>query len=224
MDDTETTLYYLQSRYYDPKLGRFLNADAFASTGQGLLGNNMFVYCNNNPAIYTDPSGTVPWILRIAFNDNVAQEANDNSESKRDVTEEVMSALTKACRRARRMRSIMNALDLEYTAAEGIKYIEFYKLVNHSAPWDIKREKPWQETIGTSYPGQNAELAFNGTTMTPEMLGNYSYGYLGHAYGIPLPILIAGSYYAAGFPTEGNALSNEIWDWGYVIQGYRDSY
>ena len=40
--DTETGLYYLQSRYYDPEVGRFINADSFASTGQGLLGNNMF--------------------------------------------------------------------------------------------------------------------------------------------------------------------------------------
>ena len=30
--DTETKLYYLQSRYYDPEIGRFINADAFAST------------------------------------------------------------------------------------------------------------------------------------------------------------------------------------------------
>ena len=55
--DTETGLYYLQSRYYDPKVGRFINADAFASTGQGVLGNNMFAYCGNNPVNYSDPSG-----------------------------------------------------------------------------------------------------------------------------------------------------------------------
>ena len=47
--DPETKLYFLQSRYYDPELGRFVNADAFASTGQGILGNNMFAYCGNNP-------------------------------------------------------------------------------------------------------------------------------------------------------------------------------
>jgi len=57
--DQETGLYYLQSRYYDPEIGRFINADAFTSTGQGLLGNNMFAYCNNNPATYKDPSGTL---------------------------------------------------------------------------------------------------------------------------------------------------------------------
>ena len=46
--DTETDLSYLQSRYYDPAVGRFINADALVSTGQGLLGNNMFAYCLND--------------------------------------------------------------------------------------------------------------------------------------------------------------------------------
>ena len=59
--DSETGLYYLQSRYYDPELGRFLNADAFASTGQGVLGNNMFAYCWNNPVMGYDPSGMINW-------------------------------------------------------------------------------------------------------------------------------------------------------------------
>jgi len=55
--DTETGFYYLQSRYYDPVVGRFLNADAFVSTGQGILGNNMFAYCGNNPVARIDPTG-----------------------------------------------------------------------------------------------------------------------------------------------------------------------
>lgn len=57
--DEETELYYLQSRYYDPEMGRFINADVFASTGQGLLGNNMFAYCGNNPVCFSDPSGHI---------------------------------------------------------------------------------------------------------------------------------------------------------------------
>ena len=56
--DAETGLYYLQSRYYDPETCRFINADAFASTGQGVLGANMFAYCLNNPINLSDPSGT----------------------------------------------------------------------------------------------------------------------------------------------------------------------
>ena len=55
--DEEIQLYYLQSRYYNPTMGRFINADSFASTGQGVLGNNMFAYCNNNPVMHSDPSG-----------------------------------------------------------------------------------------------------------------------------------------------------------------------
>jgi RHS repeat-associated protein len=53
----ETGFYYLQSRYYDPALGRFLNADSYASTGQGFLGYNMFAYCENNPVNGEDPRG-----------------------------------------------------------------------------------------------------------------------------------------------------------------------
>ena len=57
--DTESGLYYLQTRYYDPAVGRFINADGYTSTGQGFLGNNMYAYCLYNPISYTDPSGNV---------------------------------------------------------------------------------------------------------------------------------------------------------------------
>ena len=49
----------MSTRYYNPNLGRFINADTFAATGQGLLGNNMFAYCNNNPVVHNDPTGMI---------------------------------------------------------------------------------------------------------------------------------------------------------------------
>ena len=55
--DTETGLYYLQSRYYNPETGRFINADGYVTTGQGLTSNNMFAYCGNNPVFRTDKNG-----------------------------------------------------------------------------------------------------------------------------------------------------------------------
>ena len=55
--DQEYGFYYLQSRYYDSELGRFINSDVFASTGQGILGNNMYSYCGGNPVIRRDNSG-----------------------------------------------------------------------------------------------------------------------------------------------------------------------
>ena len=55
--DSELGFYYLNSRYYDPSVGRFINADALVSTGQGILGYNMFAYCNNNPVTNIDHLG-----------------------------------------------------------------------------------------------------------------------------------------------------------------------
>ena len=65
--DEETGLYYLQSRYYDPQTGRFINADSFASTGQGIIGFNMFAYCANSPVNYKDTLGfAVETVLDVA--------------------------------------------------------------------------------------------------------------------------------------------------------------
>ena len=64
--DTETGLYYLQSRYYDPVVGRFVNADGLISTGRGFIGTNMFAYCLNNPANLVDPYGNCPYNGTIA--------------------------------------------------------------------------------------------------------------------------------------------------------------
>ena len=61
--DTDLGMYYLQSRYYDAKICRFISADSYISTGQGILGNNMFAYCNNNPVNYYDPCGNKFWEL-----------------------------------------------------------------------------------------------------------------------------------------------------------------
>ena len=63
--DQEIGYYYLQSRYYNPEIGRFINADGLISTGQGLLGNNMFAYCGNNPVTRIDPLG-FSWISDVS--------------------------------------------------------------------------------------------------------------------------------------------------------------
>ena len=55
--DQETGFYYLNSRYYDSAVGRFISADDYPTTGQGLIGNNMFAYCGNNPVSREDDGG-----------------------------------------------------------------------------------------------------------------------------------------------------------------------
>ena len=64
--DTETELYYIANRYYNPEIGRWINGDAFVSTGQGFIGNNMFAYCLNNPIMMTDISGNFPFFAITA--------------------------------------------------------------------------------------------------------------------------------------------------------------
>ena len=56
--DTETRLYYLQSRYYDATLCRFLNRDNVNYLEpESIHGLNLYAYCNNNPVMFADPSG-----------------------------------------------------------------------------------------------------------------------------------------------------------------------
>ena len=56
--DTETGLYYLQSRYYNPEISRFISRDdASLHKGQTGVSANLYAYANNNPVIYGDPDG-----------------------------------------------------------------------------------------------------------------------------------------------------------------------
>ena len=58
----ETGLYYLQSRYYNPAYGRFLNADdtdILEVTKGTIHGANLFAYCNNNPVMNVDYCGGI---------------------------------------------------------------------------------------------------------------------------------------------------------------------
>jgi len=58
--DEEISYYYCNTRYYQPMIGRWLNADHVAfldPEGTGEL--NLFGYCVNNPVMYSDPSGEI---------------------------------------------------------------------------------------------------------------------------------------------------------------------
>lgn len=58
--DNETGMYYLQSRYYEPGFGRFINADdpqIALETKEETDGTNLFAYCCNDPVNNVDPSG-----------------------------------------------------------------------------------------------------------------------------------------------------------------------
>ncbi len=57
--DSETGLYYLQSRYYNPEWGRFINADAISALTHDLnrYNKNLYAYCDSNPNVRQDYDG-----------------------------------------------------------------------------------------------------------------------------------------------------------------------
>ena len=66
--DNETGFYYLQTRYYDPTICRFINADNYELIAQLMSSKelNMYAYCRNNPIMYKDETGE-GWILALVI-------------------------------------------------------------------------------------------------------------------------------------------------------------
>ncbi|MDY3990003.1 MAG: RHS repeat-associated core domain-containing protein, partial [Massilioclostridium sp.] len=65
--DVESEMYYLNSRYYDPIISRFVNSDGLILLTNSLLAisdKNLYEYCNNNPIVLNDDQGDLPnWII-----------------------------------------------------------------------------------------------------------------------------------------------------------------
>ena len=97
--DTETGFYYLQTRYYDPSICRFINADNYELVSQLASSKelNMYAYCRNNPIMYTDQTGdsilgviagvvllalTISDIVMIASSETKAEVKNGEVEIK----------------------------------------------------------------------------------------------------------------------------------------------
>lgn len=55
--DKETNLYYLNSRYYNPKWGRFISPDKIIGSNADMISYNLYSYCSNNPINFSDNTG-----------------------------------------------------------------------------------------------------------------------------------------------------------------------
>jgi RHS repeat-associated protein len=232
--DNETGLYYLRSRYYRPALRRFVNADSVLGSGSRLLSHNVYAYCANNPVMMRDPSGmrfnlsvagSIPHTDDAVYaaagvkpspkpmqtgsgKGNVASSSGSALEYRRDVTEEINQQLNIYREIAENSRSMV-----------GWNFGLFISWVDKEAPWDIKVEKSWKDTIKTDFPGRDVYVSYEGYPMTPEQLGNFTYGYLGAALNLPALVLVAGSVSAAGWPNSKADIDNELGDWEFIQAG-----
>ena len=66
--DSESGLYYLMSRYYDPVTHRFVNADGYFQSGDNILDTNMNAYCRNNPIMNLDFTGMGVFSVSLSLN------------------------------------------------------------------------------------------------------------------------------------------------------------
>ena len=191
--DSETGFYYLQSRYYDPENHRFINADSFASTGQGFVGTNMFAYCNNKPIINSDPSGH-------ALRSNLTAIC-DGGSGYLDRTKDVKRVLRENYEQAKRWGWELDGP------------FEFYDAVKDGGKWDYKRLPKGSEWIP-----RNGVFSVNGKKMTAEQLGNINYGFTGSVLGFPAPVLRM----AGGFVAIKNSGINWE-DWWYDFDSKEDA-
>ena len=65
--DSEISMYYLNSRYYNPEVGRFINADGLLGQQGNIASSNMFIYCLNNPIMLSDSQGDIARWFKIAL-------------------------------------------------------------------------------------------------------------------------------------------------------------
>ncbi|MCL2353447.1 MAG: polymorphic toxin type 44 domain-containing protein [Defluviitaleaceae bacterium] len=146
-----------------------------------------------------------------------------NNRLYRNVTAAVNRALNSATSTAR----LLNFPLHDFPGATLHAASWFVYQMYHGGPWDIKVPGRWRGTLGipaTYVPGhttfQQTYFYFRGMRMRPEDLGNWTFGYIGAAVGFNLEMLLFGSWFVAGRPTEGDALIEEQRDWIAIGQGY----
>jgi len=202
--DEETNLYYLQSRYYDAEVGRFISVDGFVSTGQGIVGTNMFAYCYNDPVNMVDINGCDPvptWAIRInngtaTWEDyEKALTANAGAwagSARYKVDAAIAMAKGRTVDVTKKLDNTMRENSVEvkqYKEQHGfVKTLEyFYEQVDYGGTWDLKSQADWALDESMIYVYQDTILRFDD-------IGNIHYGYIGRELFCEEILLIGGGY------------------------------
>ena len=194
--DEDTTLYYLQTRYYDPTTGRFINADntIFIGATGTVLSANIFTYCENNPINFRDPTGK--WCISVgiegqaAFVFGVYFAVALNIDNKWNISLTIATGL----------QIITNA------SASFSGYVAFYtnKTVNSLSGWGVSTSASW--SIGVKLGGS---ASFN-IGLDGNLSGSGSVSVGAGASLVPIPYLDVRMGYTFE-PCKTNL--KKIWKW-----------
>lgn len=188
--DKETKLYYLNSRYYNPIWGRFISSDNYISTSNGMLGYNMFIYCNNNPIKHTDYSGHgfllgIVAVGLIGTGLFLANSIRKLKKSKKEISK-VQEKKNVPDKTEKLNQTMQKNAQIMQKAVEGQNVVQklntFKEYVTDDSIFDLKKTEEWNEPI-----------TYDGVVMEPQDIGNFHYGYIGRSIGIPEIILYGGA-------------------------------
>ena len=178
-------------------MGRFLNADAFASTGQGILGNNMFAYCLNNPIMNTDALGTSAQYAQIVDTvDEICANLLHALRNAEDITQKLNHAMINNAEELYTYNRIYGRLAATYY---------FVKMVKPGGEWDFKSQKEWGLKSGKFY-------LYNGKLLAYDDIGNIHYGFVGSVLFAEDVLLEAGGYVQLYTKTSSLSYWNSNWD------------
>ena len=93
--DNETKLYYLNSRYYNPEWGRFINCDGYLGVSGDILGYNLYLYVSNNPINNSDDTGRFLKKVWNSIKKKASQVAKKVTKAVKNITKTVSSAVKK---------------------------------------------------------------------------------------------------------------------------------
>ena len=189
--DKETKLYYLNSRYYNPRWGRFINADNYISTDSGPLGDNMYLYCNNNPISYVDSDGNsilagmvigIAAVGTVILLNSINRMKKAKKEIKKVKNKKNIPDRTKKLNETLKKNANNMQRYIYPNQPPLIKMNNFINNVKENGPMDLKNIKEFQSTI-----------SYNGIIMEPQDVGNFNFGYIGRAYGYSTEFLADGA-------------------------------
>jgi len=141
--DNETKLYYLNSRYYNPEWGRFINADVYLGCTGDILGYNLYLYVSNNPVNNSDETGR---LFKKAWN-WISKKAKQATKAVKKVVNKAVSVAKKTVSKTKKVvEKVKNSFVFE--AEAGLGFEVDFKVAGHGV------KVGFDKTIGYNNSGQ----------------------------------------------------------------------